>query len=33
MIDKKWIGHTFPPVTAKVEELAFFAKAVIGIFC
>tara|TARA_B100000497_G_C7592338_1_gene356145 strand:+ start:514 stop:954 length:441 start_codon:yes stop_codon:yes gene_type:complete len=30
MIDKKWIGHAFPPLTAKVEsgQLAFFAKAV-----
>ncbi len=30
MIDKKWIGHTFPPFTIEVEasKLAFFAKAV-----
>ena len=30
MIDKKWIGHTFPPITTKVEagQLGFFAKAV-----
>jgi len=30
MIDKKWIGHSFPPTKAKVEagQLGFFAKAV-----
>jgi len=30
MIDKKWIGHTFPPLKTKVEagQLGFFAKAV-----
>jgi acyl dehydratase len=29
MIDKKWIGHVFPPITTKVEagQLGFFAKA------
>ena len=30
MIDKKWIGHSFPSTKAKVEagQLGFFAKAV-----
>ena len=30
MIDKKWIGHKFPPLKTKVEagQLGFFAKAV-----
>jgi len=30
MIDKKWIGHSFPPLTTAVEQgqLGFFAKAV-----
>ena len=30
MIDQKWVGHVFPPLTTKVEagQLAFFAKAV-----
>lgn len=30
MIDKKWIGHAFPPIISKVEagQLGFFAKAV-----
>lgn len=30
MIDKKWIGHTFPPITTTVEagQLGFFAKSV-----
>ena len=30
MIDKKWIGHSFPPTKTKVEagQLGFFAKAV-----
>ncbi len=30
MIDKKWIGHAFPPIKTKVEagQLSFFAKAV-----
>ena len=30
MINKKWIGHSFPPLTTKVEagQLGFFAKAV-----
>lgn len=30
MINRKWIGHTFPPYTRKIEasQLWFFAKAI-----
>jgi len=32
MIDRKWLGHTFPSYTRKIEEsqLWFFAKAIGG---